>query len=254
MDWNNLGQNIWSLVTAIGGVSVIVVGLSVWIGNILANRFNEKFRLDSEQQIKLLESRHAKEMSELQFEQNKKLEEQKQRLQYEFDLQRQTRQIEAAQNMRFLEKQFDLYLILWDNLQELKFAGEKLWEEANLENMVVFTEAFQKTRLIADKVTLVMDRGNHQMLSDMLMNFERFEVGKRRLVDLKTGNSVRLAYKEYGDVQQIEHRIRNQIDYNGFHRHNYQVLMENIRMELQRRLAGSPFAENFEEIARRTNR
>lgn len=254
MNWNDLGQNIWSIVSAVGGVSVIVVGLSVWIGNILSSRFTEKFRLASEQQIKLLESRHAKEMSELQFEHDRKLDEQKQRLQYEFDTQRQALQIDAAQNMRFLEKQFDLYLTLWDNLQELKFAGEKLWEEASMDNMVFFTEAFQKARLIAEKVSLVMDEHNYRMLRDMLRDFEHFSVGKRSLIELRTGNSVKLAYKEYGkyggDIQQIEHHIRHQIERNGLHRDRYQHLMENIRQELQAKLAGNPLAENMRNDVR----
>lgn len=249
MNWNDLGQNIWSLVSAIGGVSVIVVGLSVWLGNILANRFNEKFRLASEQQIKLMETRHAKEMSELQFEHDKKLDEQKQRLQYEFDSQRQALQIEVAQNMRFLEKQFDLYLVLWDKLQELSFAGDKLWDEASLENLMAFTEAYQQTRLIAEKVSLVMDENNYRMLRSMLSDFEQFRIGKRSLIELRTGNSVKLAYSEYvhqeSDIQYFRHEIQNQIESNRFHRDRYLQLLDNIRQELQVKLAGNPLAENL---------
>lgn len=258
MNWNDIGNNIWSLVSAIGGVSVIIVGLSVWIGNILANRFTEKFRLASEQQIKLIEAHHAKEMSELQFDHDKKLDEQKQRLQFEFDAQRQTLQIEAAQNMRFLEKQFDLYLLLWDKLQELSFAGDKLWDEASLDNLVSFTEAYQQTRLVIDKVSLVMDENNFRMLKDVLRDFERFRIGKRNIVELRTGNSVKLAYSEYvhheGDIQQFQHEIKNQVEYNRFHRDRYLQILENIRQELQVKLAGNPLAENLRRDLMHLNR
>lgn len=251
---DELGKNVWSLLSAVGGVSAIIGGLSVWIGSILANRFNEKFRLASEQQIKLLEVRHAKELSELQYEHDKKLDEQKQMLQYEFDAQRQKLQIEATQNMRFLEKQFDLYLALWDKLQELNFAVNTLWQEASIENLGSFTEAYQQTGLIADKVSLVMDEDNYQMLRDSLKNLERFQIGKRRLIELRTRNSVKLAFDEYiregRNERQFTDQIRFEIDSNRFHRDRYQRLLENIRQELQVKLAGNPLAKNLSQSVR----
>lgn len=246
MNWNDAWQIIVTAVGAVGGVGVIIVGLSAWMGNIWANRFAEKYRLSTEQQIKTLEAEHAKELSRLQ-----------QQLSYEYEskleVQKQMLQVEMIQNQRFLEKQFDLYMSLWDKLQELRFAGDKLWHEASKENMMEFSDAVQQTRLIAEKVSLVMDNGNYQRLRRLLERFERFRIGKRNLIELRTRNSVRLAYDEYvqygGSAERFQQDIEEQIGMNRSYRNEYENLLGEIRQELQAKLARSPLADNLRSIA-----
>ena len=258
MNWDNIWQVILTIVGAIGGGGVVIIGLSSWLGNMWANRLTERFRYESEERLRFLEATQAERLKKLEAEQATALSQLEKRLTYEYEsrleTEKQRMQVEQAQNLRFLEKQFDLYISLWDKLQELRFAGDNLWQEANPENLSCFAEAYQQVRLLADKASIVMSADVYQQLQHLLRRFEDFRVGKRNLVELRTKNSVILAYNESvrgGDDEYFRRGVQEQVRMNGNYRDQYEYILERIRQELQERLATTPYRGNADHMLRR---
>src|SRR2546428_11032730 len=105
MDSTNVLDVVLKTLAAIGGVGVIVAGLSKWLGNVWRDRLRERERRQTEGELEVL---------------------------------RQQLGVRRAQVDLFAKSQFDLYVGLWKSLQDLRDAGDALWREASLENIERF--------------------------------------------------------------------------------------------------------------------
>src|SRR5690349_3590241 len=94
----------------LGGVSVVVLGLSAWVGRVWAARISETER-----------ARHAEELE---------------RLKLQLDLAK-------TQVQRISEAKFKLYNDVWSSLQDVRSIGDRLWERASKDELQEFIEALR---------------------------------------------------------------------------------------------------------------
>ena len=106
-----------AILASVGGASIIIIGLSTWLGKVWANRILEKDKLKYTSELEVYRS-------QLQNESQK-------------------------QNLIFstyYSEQFKLYNNLWVSLSELQTGVEELWEEASPERLKTFVFSFEASK------------------------------------------------------------------------------------------------------------
>lgn len=216
-------SEIWRLILlvigSIGGASVIIVGLASWLGKIWADRLLEKQKAVYAQDLEKL-----KQQLTIENEQRK----------IYFDLTR-------NQSQRYTETKFNLYLDLWNKLQDLKLVADLLWHEATKETLAAFVGSLIQVRVALEKASIVIDKEHFEQLREIISVFENFRLGKSRLVDIRSQRDFLEAYNmEGGDnISSRSLQIRYQIEQNWDYKQQYERLLDKIRVELHGKLAKS---------------
>lgn len=167
-------QWVSAIMIAVGGTSVIVLTLSKWFGDLMAN--------------KLLEKTKAK--------YNKELEELKNNYQQELERKKTELEISKSLFLRYSDYRFSLYNDLWRTLCDLKHSGEELWKTAQLEKLKEFSAQLQVTRLTIERSILLIEDSHYQRLLKILDTMAGFEFGKRTVINLRNENFEN--FKKYG--------------------------------------------------------
>ena len=167
-------MDIWAIIKIIGGIigTVSISGAVVWwfvqlTANTLADNYKKKI--------------------ELSFE--KKLESYKSQL-----------EIIRATALKYNDKQFELYIDLWKNLQELKFSCIDLWNSANQINLKKFDTALNKTYKQIETTSILLEEEHYRQLSEIIKNLQEYDTGKEKLIGARLRNA---------DEWQIEQLIRH---------------------------------------------
>jgi hypothetical protein len=127
---------------------------------------------------------------------------------------------------RYSGKQFTLYNEFWQSLQELKIAGDKLWEHANQEHLSDFIAQLNSTTNQIEKSYLFIEDNDYQSLTEIICRLRNYEFGKRRLIDL-------LASDRISDLE-IDRVIKHNRDYKD----NYESLIKKIGHDLKSQIKG----------------
>jgi len=117
-------QTIIDIIGIIGGVGVVLIGLSKLIGGIWRDRLKERERKVSEQEIEFT---------------------------------RQHLSLQRIQADKFHSSQYDIYIQLWSDLQGLKFAVDALWERANTQNIAALANRLRHARNQIDNWSLFFE-------------------------------------------------------------------------------------------------
>lgn len=192
-------ESIVDILSKLGGIGAIIFGLSAWLGKVWANRILAKERALYQERIEYLKH----DLSILQ---------------------------ERAS--RFSDKQFEYYMSLWSSLQDLRFAGEELWKEANKEKLVKFSKTLWETDKLFEKSRIFLEAGLYKELWKILCAFKEFEFGKLGLIELRDGN---VSPSE----ELSNHHITMQINKNRAIMKKYEDLLRQIGTSLQAQLRGS---------------
>jgi hypothetical protein len=91
-------------------------------------------------------------------------------------------EIIKATALKYNDKQFELYLDLWKNLQELKFASIDLWNIANLNNLKKFDSALRKTHRQIETTSILLEENHYVELNEIIKNLQEFDTGKEKLI------------------------------------------------------------------------
>ena len=239
MDWNAVWQ--WLLSSGIGaGVAAIIVKL--WSDQRL-----ERIKAGYVSQLEAQKHQATLEAQKLKHQADIEVEELKQHL-----------AVRGEQVKRFSEAQFTTYLKLWTQLQEMKTAAENLWEEASLSNLESFGEELKKTRRLVELSGLILDAHHYQEIQDILSTFERFRVGKKRVIDLRAASSESQLKAEYHKMNSpgglapsrptdrnlkrtiedwVRSQILRQIEYNYDVMGEYEQLLTRVRLDMQGKLS-----------------
>jgi hypothetical protein len=184
------------LLAAVGGSGVLVLGLGAWLGKVWAARIRDSDKA--------------------------RLEEQLARLRSDLDITR-------SQQHRTSEARFGLYGQVWVFLQDVKILGDRLWERADRETLDKYRLALEEARAAINKGRLILREDHYRRLSELLNTFERFRVGKKRLIDIRTREELE---QNFG----FEDEIREQIRRNGELRDQYDRLLNEIVDHFRRQL------------------
>jgi len=118
MTFDDALNHVGALLTAVGGGSVILLGLSTWLGQLWASKILESDRRKHEKELEELKSRFTADTEILRT-----------KLSLSFEI-----------SKRFAERQFHLYNELWISLVDLRIAGDNLWEKLDLQSLKNFAK------------------------------------------------------------------------------------------------------------------
>lgn len=153
-----------AFVVSIGGTSVVVVALAKWFGDFISHRLLDSYNNKHERELEELKSKYATELE------NTKTELEKTKLQF----------------ARYSEKQFELYNDLWKTLLYTKQQADNLWEKAEPSQIPAFSEQIRLTRNAINDNLLLIEETHYNKLIQLIGQFEQFQFGKLRLIDIKS--------------------------------------------------------------------
>ena len=190
------------ILTAIGGTAVVIAGLSNWLGKVWATR------IASEESQKF----------QLEFDAIKR---EKDHL---FDT------LKTA-SFRYSDSQFGLYNELWRSLVDLKSSGDNLWEQVSSKKVKEFAVQVKETSDAIERSALLIEDDHYQKLKNIIKQFEAFQFGKQRLVDLRN----KTAHRQNVD----ENEIRYTIDDNRQRKEEFTALLNELRSHFKEQISGA---------------
>ncbi len=194
---------------SMGGASVVIVGLSKWFGDFLSKRLLDNYN-----------NKHINELEGIKGKYSKELEETKSTL-------------EKAKSkfLMYSEKQFDLYNDLWRVLLYTKFQADELWENAIPEKIPSFSEQIKLTKTAINDNLLLIEEEHYHKLMELIKQFEQFQFGKVRLVDIrrKIGENV-------SNISAFQ--TRQTIDLNKETKDNYDKIIMEIGTTFRNQIKG----------------
>lgn len=164
MEWIDCIKLATAFFASVGGASVIVIALAKWFGGFLSQRLLDSYNNKHEQELEELKSKYARELE------STKSELEKTKLQF----------------VRYSEKQFELYNDLWKTLQITKQQADMLWLKADPMQIPSFGEQIRLTRKAIDDNLLLIEEDHYNKLIKLIGQFEQFQFGKLRLVDIRS--------------------------------------------------------------------
>ena len=199
---------ILAILGAAGGSAVLVAGLGAWLGKVWAARIRESDRARFQREIERLRS----------------------------DL-----EVSRAQLNRISEAQFSLYSQVWMHLQDLKVIGDQLWERATIEKLHALGSALAHAQLAIHRGRLIMVEAHYQELLRILSDFAQYQVGKARLIEIRSQQEL-----EENFQLDLGQRVIEQIGANGAVRERYGALLDEVVHDFRQQLG-------FEKNQRRQN-
>ncbi len=167
--------NLFEISAAVGGVGVVLIGLSKLCGGILSDFVKENIRGGTERDIESHKNRLA------------------------------SRRIQADE---FLKSQYDVYINLWKSLQGLQFVVDALWQKANGENIVALAEQLRYMKSQIRDWSLFFEGTHLEELNRLLEILETFKAGKMNLVEIRSKEDIPRFFPH-----EIERQIGENRDY-----------------------------------------
>lgn len=154
---------IGATLTSIGGATVVIIGLSKWFGDFLSKRLLDDYNNKHQNELEGLKGKYQRELEETKNELEKA----------------------KSQFLRYSEKQFELYNDLWKVLLYTKYQADEFWESADPEKLPAFGEQIKLTRDAINDNLLLIEEDHYEKLIELIQQFEQFQFGKVRLVDIR---------------------------------------------------------------------
>jgi hypothetical protein len=209
MTWTEIMKFLGATLISMGGATVVIVGLSKWFGDFLSKRLLDNYN-----------NKHSKELEGIKGKYNRELEETKTALEKA-----------KSQFLRYSEKQFDLYNDLWRVLLYTKLQADELWENAIPEKIPSFSEQIKLSKTAINDNLLLIEEEHYDKLMELLKQFEQFQFGKVRLVDIR---------RRPGENSEIisPSETRQTIDLNKKTKDNYDKLIMEIGKTFRNQIKG----------------
>lgn len=209
MTWTEIMKFLGATLISMGGATVVIIGLSKWFGDFLSKRLLDDYN-----------NKHSKELEGIKGKYGKELEETKTALEKT-----------KSQFLRYSEKQFDLYNDLWRVLLYTKLQADELWEDAIPEKIPSFSEQIKLTKTAINDNLLLIEEDHYGNLMELIKQFEQFQFGKVRLVDIR-----RKPGENADNISAFE--TRQTIDLNKKTKDNYDKLIMDIGKSFRNQIKG----------------
>lgn len=202
---NDILQILTQILTIFGGGAVIALAIIRWFGGVWEKRIIENEKAKHAIELEALKNRYTREFEE-----------------YKSNL-----QFLIARSARFDNGQFETYLKIWESLQELKFAGDALWNRANRENLLSFKDKLEIALLTIHAKALFFDEEHYKELNELVRQFQRFSEGKEMLIAIRERNLENDIAKE---------EIKRQVDQNRHLKSRYDDFIDLLRLSFADKL------------------
>ena len=165
MEWNEIWKIVLGITSSIGGIGLIILGLSKYIGKIFADKYIEKIKKNFEKEVE----------------------------DYKTEL-----DIHKTITLRYSNAQFEQYSILLASLYDLKTSADKLWDSASDGNLVIFSKQLKNTKIQIEKAGLFIEDSDYENLMKILNHFLDYKIGKGKLIRYKRGT-----YLDLDEIQRL---------------------------------------------------
>lgn len=202
---------VTAFIVSIGGSSVVIIGLSKWFGGFLSTRLLDSYN-----------NKHENELEEL-------------KKNYSSELEKTKNELEKAKSqfLRYSEKQFELYNDLWKVLLYTKRQADILWEKADPSQIPSFSEQIRLTRNAINDNLLLIEEEHYNKLILLIEQFEQFQFGKLKLIDIKA------QIEERETLQRItKEEAQSTIDTNRETKEKYDILIMDIGNSFRNQIKG----------------
>jgi hypothetical protein len=191
-------QIITAILATLGGGGALIIGLGAWLGKIWSSRIIEKEKAGYQREIELLKSSLA---------------------------------VANAVNIRNSQAQFNLYIEVWNHLQDLKSIGDRLWERVSREELEIFSKILTNARFAANRGRLILLERHYQKLRNIFDSFENYQIGKKRLIEIRTKEEFD---ENFGMASEYE--IHQRIRGNEKNKREYEELLDEIMRDFRKQL------------------
>lgn len=192
MELKDIVNIVLGIIASIGGSGVIIWFLVKLSANTLADKYKEKIKLGFEKELESY---------------------------------RNQLEVLKATTLKYNDRQFELYLDLWKNLQELKFSCLDLWSSANNPNLRRFKISLKKTDRQIETSSILIELNHYSELQEIIKNFKEYNFGKQQLIENRINN-----------INKIQ--IDEMIEFNRERKDKCLELIELIKIEIQTRIKG----------------
>jgi hypothetical protein len=129
-----------------------------------------------------------------------------------------------ATALKYNDRQFDLYLDLWKNLQELKFTTLDLWDTITQTNYKNFKKALQKADRQIETFSILIEENHYIELRDIIRVMREYDSGKIRLRDR--------------NISASNDEIRQMIQENQERINNFLGIIDRVKKDIQSNISG----------------
>lgn len=130
-----------------------------------------------------------------------------------------------ATALKYNDKQFELYVDLWKNLQDLKFATIDLWNEANTPNLKKFDSSLKQTHRQIETTSILLEENHYLELSKIITNLQEYDTGKEKLIASRRS-------------QASEFEIQQLIDFNRDKKDKCLEIIESMKASIKLTIKG----------------
>jgi len=189
---------VLAVIGSVGGASALIVGLSAWLGRVWADRILEGTRASNAERLEAFKTRLT---------------------------------VTAHGQERLVDARLDLYFQVWTRLQDVRTVGDQLWLRASQELLEQFVAALAAARIAVNRGRLILTESQYRQLDDLLKSFEDYQVGKIRLVQIRSDEDFRKNL-----IEGWKQSIRYQIKENGEAKARYERLLDEILVHFKAEL------------------
>lgn len=132
------------------------------------------------------------------------------------------------------DARFELYIHLWNELQDLKSIGDRLWQRAGRNEIELFTKQLAITRVAINRGRIVLGETDYRLLDKVLSSFEQYRVGKRELREMRSQQDWDESY-----MDSSEYDIHSQIRSNETNKKKYEKLLDELAKQFKKELGFS---------------
>lgn len=154
-----VGLSLASLVSGAGVLALLIRVSSKWIGQRMLDHYN---------------NRHETELEKIKADYSSALA----KTQHEYD------KIERKHYL-YSQSQFELYNSLWKQLIYTRRMADDLWTDANPHKIPSFAEQISQTKHVIEENMLLIEESHYEALLKLMNEFENFNIGKRKLIELR---------------------------------------------------------------------
>tara|TARA_Y100000310_G_C20703217_1_gene832044 strand:- start:9856 stop:10509 length:654 start_codon:yes stop_codon:yes gene_type:complete len=215
-------NDYWDLVAGAGGASVLIVGLSAWLGKLWANKILEEHK-------KLLTSEIEKE----KFEYSKILEKERFKYSIEQDKLKQeySKKLEEVKtfSVKYSEAQFNIYGVLWEALCDLQKAVNDVWDQPTKEKVRLFSNQLDNAMSNLNRASIYIDDSHLESINEALQKLYKIQEGKGELADKLGRGSQPLEYNS---------RLWSRVQDNRRLKSEFGGLLDSLRSYFKSKISG----------------
>ncbi|MDD3343855.1 MAG: hypothetical protein PHR87_09800 [Sulfurospirillaceae bacterium] len=142
---------------------------------------------------------------------------------------------------RYNSKQFELYNDLWSSLIDLKISADELWESASGRKLKDFSAKLHTAKISIEKSSLLIENNHYDELMKIIKEFEEFEIGKKKLINLRNKN-----IQEIDNIIQETYGIDGIIQNNKNVKNNYNNLLDKLKKKFKSTIRGESSNKTLE--------